>query len=134
MKLISVKNWTLVVILRIKCPRIWVPPTQFQNLIKNFQNRIPRELVKNFYIPGIGIIHWTSFNFSKQKNLSQKKVSVISNSGIQPTDLWNIFWQPWTDTSFKLWRMCHQKTTFLTPTWIYSSKLIFEKSEKEGVL
>ena len=32
---------------------------------RNFQNRIPRELDKNFYIPRISMIHWISSNLLK---------------------------------------------------------------------
>ena len=52
---------------------------------QNFQNRIPRELDKNFYIPRISMIYWISSNFLKLKNRPQKKVISIPNPGIQPT-------------------------------------------------
>ena len=52
---------------------------------RNFQNRIPRELDKNFYIPRISMIHWISSNLLKLKNRQQKKVISIPNPGIQPT-------------------------------------------------
>ena len=51
---------------------------------QNFQNRIPRELDKNFYIPRISMIYWISSNFLKLKN-PQKKVISIPNPGIQPS-------------------------------------------------
>ena len=51
---------------------------------QNFQNRIPRELDKNFYIPRISMIYWISSNFLKLKNRPQKKVISIPNPGIQP--------------------------------------------------
>ena len=52
---------------------------------QNFQNRIPRELDKNFYIPRISMIYWISSNFLKLKNRPQKKVISIPNPGIQPS-------------------------------------------------
>ena len=51
---------------------------------RNFQNRIPRELDKKFYIPRISMIYWSSSNFLKLKNRPQKKVSSIPNPGVQP--------------------------------------------------
>ena len=51
---------------------------------QKFQNRIPRELDKNFGILGISMIHWISSNFLKLKNRSHKKVLSIPNPGIQP--------------------------------------------------
>ena len=35
---------------------------------RNFQNRIPSELDKNFYIPRISMTHWISYNFLIDKN------------------------------------------------------------------
>ena len=55
---------------------------------RNFQNRIPRELDKNFYIPRISMIHWISSNLLKLKNRQQKKVISIPNPGIQPKYSW----------------------------------------------
>ena len=52
---------------------------------RSFQNRIPRELDKNFYILKISMIHIIGYNFLKYKNRSYKKVISISNPGIQPT-------------------------------------------------
>ena len=52
---------------------------------RSFQNRIPRELDKNFYIPKISMIHIIGYNFLKYKNRSYNKVISISNHGIQPT-------------------------------------------------
>ena len=52
---------------------------------RNFQNRIPRELDKNLYIPRISMIHWISSNLLKLKNRQQKKVISIPNPGIQPS-------------------------------------------------
>jgi len=52
---------------------------------RSFQNRIPRELDKKFYIPKISMIHIIGYNFLKYKNRSYKKVISISNPGIQPT-------------------------------------------------
>ena len=61
-KLISVKSWTFWMILRIKHPRILVPPTLFQKLSEIFKNRFPRKLDQNFDIPRIRMIHCISFN------------------------------------------------------------------------
>ena len=55
---------------------------------QNFQNRIPRELDKNFYIPRISMIHWISSNLLKLKNRQQKKVISNPNPGIQPRNVW----------------------------------------------
>ena len=52
---------------------------------RSFQNRIPRELDKNFYILKISMIHIIGYNFLKYKNRSYKKVISISNPGIQPS-------------------------------------------------
>ena len=54
-------------------------------LERNFQNRIPTELDKNFYIPRISMIHLIGYNFLKYKNRPYKKVMSIPNPGIQPT-------------------------------------------------
>ena len=51
---------------------------------RNFQNRIPRELDKNFYILRISMIYWIGSIFLKLKNRLQKKVISIPNPGIQP--------------------------------------------------
>ena len=51
---------------------------------RSFQNRIPRELDKKFYIPKISMIHIIGYNFLKYKNRSYKKVISIPNPGIQP--------------------------------------------------
>ena len=84
MKLISVKSWTLWVILRIKNPRLLVPPTLFQKLSEIFKNRFPRELDQNFDILRISMIHWIRYNFLKYINRPRKKVKSIFNPGIQP--------------------------------------------------
>ena len=51
---------------------------------RSFQNRIPRELDKNFYILRISMIYWIGSIFLKLKNRLQKKVISIPNPGIQP--------------------------------------------------
>ena len=51
---------------------------------RNFQNRIPTELDKNFYIPRVSMIHLIGYNFLKYKNRLYKKVMSIPNPGIQP--------------------------------------------------
>ena len=84
MKLISVKSWTPWVILRIKNPRILVPPTLFQKLSEIFKNRFPRELDQNFDILRISMIHWIRYNFLKYVNRPRKKLKSIFNPGIQP--------------------------------------------------
>ena len=70
---------------------------------QNFQNRIPRELDKNFYIPRISMIYWISSNFLKLKNRPQKKVISIPNPGIQPMYRSKYTWKsktfPWPDKS-----------------------------------
>ena len=40
---------------------------------QKFQNRIPRELDKNFNIPRISLINWISSNFLKRKKRLHKK-------------------------------------------------------------
>ena len=60
------------------------PAHAISKIEQKFQNRIPRELNKNFYIPRISMIHWISSNFLKLKNRLQKKVISIPNPGIQP--------------------------------------------------
>ena len=59
----------------------------FSKIRGEFQNRIPRELDKNFGIPGISTIYWISSNFLKWQNRSWKKVLLISNPGIQPINI-----------------------------------------------
>ena len=50
---------------------------------RSFQNRIPRELDKKFYIPKISMIHIIGYNFLKYKNRLYKKVMSIPNPGFQ---------------------------------------------------
>ena len=50
-KFISVKSWTLWVILRIKHPRIWTPPTHFQKFCKIFEIEFPGFWTKVFISP-----------------------------------------------------------------------------------
>jgi len=52
---------------------------------QNFQNRIPRELEKNFFIPKISMIQLIRYNFLKYKSRLYKKVMSIPNPGIRPT-------------------------------------------------
>ena len=53
---------------------------------RDFQNRIPRELDKKFYIPRFVVIHWITSNIQIFKIRLYKKVIPIVNPGIQPTD------------------------------------------------
>ena len=39
---------------------------------QDFQNRIPRELDKNFYIPRISMINWIKYNFLIYKSAIEK--------------------------------------------------------------
>ena len=51
---------------------------------RNFQNRIPRELDKKFYIPRFVVIHWITSNIQIFKIRLYKKVMAILSPGIQP--------------------------------------------------
>ena len=47
----GVKSWTLWVTLRIKRPRIWTQPTQFQILSEIFKSEFPGNWIKLFISP-----------------------------------------------------------------------------------
>jgi len=66
-----------------------------------FQNRIPRKLDKNFYIPKISMIHLIGYNFLKYKNRSYKKVMSIPTFW---TNFPNIFFLLWIRSRLSLWR------------------------------
>ena len=87
---------------------------------QNFQNRIPRELDKNFYIPRISMIYWISSNFLKLKNRPQKKVISIPNPGIQPNYTRN-------KLDWKTHRPSTGKTTARCPSFRCCSKSKLEK-------
>jgi len=50
---------------------------------RDFQNRIPRELDKKFYIPRFVVIHWITSNIQIFKIRLYKKVMAIFSPGIQ---------------------------------------------------
>ena len=49
--MVSVKRFTHMVILGTKHPRIWVPPTQFQNFNQNSKIEFPENKTKIFICP-----------------------------------------------------------------------------------
>ena len=66
LKMIGVKSHITWVILRMKHPRIWMPPTQFQKLSKNFKIEFPGRWTKIFISPESA---WFTELFSDFQNI-----------------------------------------------------------------
>ena len=76
----SVIRSTHWMILRIKHPRIFTPPTHFPKFVENFKIEFPGNQTNTLLSPESESLN--QFQFTKIKNQSQKKVMPISNPGI----------------------------------------------------